>query len=275
MRIFIGTLYTIENEYEECVQSIHQQSFHNFDHFIFLYLPNKEAHYQLFKTFIDQCDKYDVLVKVDADMVLSRPTLFAEIVQELEANPWAEVFSIAVHDFFSDQLIWGLNAYRNTVRWNFDKDTLFVDRPDVPSGKYLTNNSDLAPAAFHCINPSPYQAFHFGVHRGLKVIQPGQTEQNESTSKSHFWTMESTWLHFLRKGDVKLGLASVAAELAYQNKFIADDLNYSNPRMIQILENYLRMTRRRLELEIRKLRILNFSFLPSSRRRRILRSIYR
>lgn len=271
MRLYIGTLYTIENEYDDCVQSINQQSYRNFDHFVFQNLPNKEAHARLFRSFLDQADIYDALIKVDADMVLSRTTLFAEIVAELETNPWAQVLSIAVHDFFSDELIWGLNAYRNTVRWDFNKETLFVDRPNLPKENYLTNNSELAPAAYHCKNPSPYQAFHFGVHRGLKVIQHGNTEQNESTSKSHFRTMERTWEHFLRAGDVRLGLASLGAELAYQNKFTAEDLNYSNPKMNQVLERYFSMNRRRLELEIRRLRILNFSFLPSSRRRRLLR----
>lgn len=274
MRLFIGTLYTIENEFDECVQSIARQSFQNFDHFVLRNLPNKEAHVRLFRSFLDQANIFDVLIKVDADMVLSRTTLFAEIVAELEANPWAQVLSIAVHDFFSDELIWGLNAYRNTVRWDFNKETLFVDRPNVPKENYLMNNSELAPAAYHCKNPSPYQAFHFGVHRGLKVIQPGKTEQNESTSKSHFRTMERTWEHFLRAGDVRLGLASLGAELAYQNKFTAEDLNYTNPKMNQVLERYFSMNRRRLELEIRRLRILNFSFLPSSRRRRLLRFLY-
>ena len=40
MRIFVGTLKTIENEFEECVASIERQTHQNFEHFVFEDLPN-------------------------------------------------------------------------------------------------------------------------------------------------------------------------------------------------------------------------------------------
>lgn len=275
MRIFVGTLYTIENEFDECVRSIEQQSYKNFDHFVFRDLPNKEAHVTLFKTFLEQANKYDVLIKVDADMVLSNASLFENIVRKLEENDWAEILSIGVHDFFSDQLIWGLNAYRNTVRWNFEKNTLFVDRPEVPADKYIFDDKELAPAAIHCKNPSPYQAFHYGVHRGMKVLQPGSIEQNESSSKTHWRALEQAWEYFQNTGDLRIGLAALGAELAYRGRFTADDLDYSNPNMKKVLDKYILMDVKKLERKIRIFRFLNFSFLNSRRRRKILRLLYR
>ena len=177
MRIYVGTLYTIENEFDECVQSINAQTYRDFDHFIFKNLPNKEAHMTLFQSFLDRKSEYDVLVKIDADMVLASDTLFQDIVDKLQINKWLDLLSIAVHDFFSNQMIWGLNAFCNSVHWNLKDENLFVDIPDVPPEKYLMDDRDLAPAAFHCKNPSPYQSFHYGVHRGLKVIQPGRREK--------------------------------------------------------------------------------------------------
>ena len=205
MRLFVGTLYTIENEYEECLQSIKSQTYRKYDHYIYKDLPNKEAHLTLFKSFLDQAANYDTLIKVDADMVLLKDTLFESIVRKLAENPQADILSIGVHDFFSDQMIWSLNAYRNTVRWNINDENLFVDRPDVEANKYLFDDKDLAPAAIHCKNPSPYQAFHYGVHRALKVIQPGQSKKR--SNYAHWNSLERTWLNFLRTKDIRLGFA--------------------------------------------------------------------
>jgi hypothetical protein len=275
MRLYIGTLHTIENEFDECVQSINAQTYKSFDHYVFKNLPNKEAHVILFKSFLERANEYDVLVKVDADMVLANDALFTGIVSKLKENPWAEIFMIAVHDFFSDQLIWGLAAFRNSVRWDFEKETLFVDRPEVPTNKYLFDNQDLAPAAVHCKKPSPYQAFHYGVHRGLKVIHPSESEKKESSIKTHSQSLERTWEHFQRTGDVRLGLASLGAELAYRKLFTAKDLDYSNPNMKQVLDKYLLMDTKMLANEIRRIRFLNFAFLPNRQRRKVLRFLYR
>lgn len=270
MRLYIGTLYTIENEYEECLRSIRAQTYGDFDHFVFKDLPNKQAHTALFQSFLERADEYDALVKVDADMVLARDTLFENIVRKLEENDWVDVLSIAVHDFFSDGLIWSLNAYRNTVRWELGNESLFVDRPRVQPERYLMDDSELVPAAYHCKDPSPYQAFHFGVHRGLKVIQPGRINKNEDTSKSQWNFLERTWVNFQRTGDVRLGLACLGAELAYARRFRTDDLDYSNPRLLQVLEKYLQYGSARLRFEVRKHRLLNWGILPGWRRRKLL-----
>lgn len=120
MKLFIGTLYSGEKEFEECVASIQKQTFKEYEHFIFKNLPNKEAHYALFTSFIERCNEFDILIKVDADMVICSEHLFEKIVAKMSNNPHLDVFSIAVHDFFTGGLIQGLNTYRNTVRWNFE-----------------------------------------------------------------------------------------------------------------------------------------------------------
>lgn len=275
MNLFVGTLYTIENEFAECLQSINKQTYKNFDHYIFRNLPNKEAHVTLFKSFLESANKYDVLVKVDADMVLCDAALFENIVNKLETNEWMDLFAIAVYDFFSDQLIWGLNAYRNTVRWNLENENLFVDIPDIPSNKLVYDKKDLAPAAIHCKNPSPYQAFHYGVHRGLKVIQPDQIQSIESFSRSHWNSLKRTWVHFRQTKDIRIGLASLGAELAFAGTFSYRDLDYSNPRMSHVLESYLSLDAKGLDREIRRRRFLNWGILPGSKRRMILRRLYK
>jgi len=270
MKLLVGTLYTNENEFEECCRSINEQTYKNYDHFIIRNLPNKEAHIKLFKSFLENGDKYDVLIKVDADMVLVKETLFEGIVQKLIENKWADIYSIAVQDFFSDQLIWGLNAYRNTVRWNLTKESLFVDRPEVPVEKYLSDNNELAPAAIHCKNPSPFQAFHYGVHRGLKVIQRDRRVKLEQSSKTHWNSLERTWLNFQKTKDTRMGLACLGAEMAYLGQFRTSDLDYSNPRFKKILTQYVHMDFKRLNFELQIRRFLNWGLLPARKRREII-----
>jgi len=263
MKVFVGTLYSGENEFDECVAAIQSQTYRNFDHFVFKNLPNKEAHVTLFKSFLDKSDEYAILVKVDADMVLANDMVFENMVDKLQENPQIDLFAIAVHDFFTDKLIWGLNAYRNTVRWDFDKETIFVDIPNLPKEKVIFDDRSLAPAAFHCKNPSPFQSFHYGVHRGLKSIQP-------KGGSSHWNSLNQIRSNFRRKKEVRLGLAVLGAELAYAGGFTIADLDYTNPRMSDILKNYMSWDAVQVELKIKKLRWLNWGFLPNKIRRKIL-----
>lgn len=269
-RLLVGTLYSKENEFPECVRSIMSQTYSNFDHIVIKDLPNKEAHVSLFKTFMEESERYELLIKVDADMVLLSPNLFTDIIKKMNDHPDIQILSIAVQDFFSDQLIFGLNAYRNTVRWDFSKENLFVDIP-LTEHKYIHfDGQELAPAAIHSGDPSPYHAFHYGVHRGLKVIQPEQTEIRESSRRSKWTGIELVWKHYLRSRDIRLGLACLGAELAYAGIFKISDLDIDNPKTENLLNNYIKLKPIALRRKYFMIRLLNFGFLPSSRRRKLI-----
>jgi len=269
-KLLVGTLYTNEHEYDECIKSIANQSYTEFDHLIVRNLPNKEAHTSLFSFFIHNKDKYDYLIKVDADMVISDSQLFAKIVTKMAELPEIQILSIAVHDFFSDQLIYGLNTYRNTVLWDFAKENLFVDIPEVGRDGYLFDDRELAPAAVHCADPSPYQAFHYGVHRGLKMVQPEQESIRESSRRSKWTGMERTWDHYQRTSDRRLALACIGAELAYAGVFSINDLDVTNPKINQVLQKFAGLNDRVLHTEVMRYRGLNFGFLPSTTRRKLI-----
>jgi len=264
MKIFIGTLYSGENEFEECITSIQNQTYKNFEHFVFENLPNREAHHALFKSFKSKIDEFDLLVKVDADMVICSNDLFSQIVKKMTDHPDLDVFSIAVKDFFTGQLINGLNAYRNTVNWDFDKQTMFVDIPDVSREKTCYDETELAPAAIHCKNPSKYQAFHYGVHRGLKSIQ-------KIHSTTHWAMLNDVRHNFWKTGDARIGLAVLGAELVYAGKFKKDDVDYTNPKVKKVLEKYKDLNSSDIKREILKLRALHWGFLPGDVRRRLIR----
>jgi hypothetical protein len=267
MKVFVGTLYSGENEYEECVAAIQNQTYKNFDHFVIKDLPNKEAHVTLFRSFLERADEYDVLIKVDADTVICSNTLFENIVRKLQQNDWLEVYAIAVQDFFTGQLInAGMTTFRNTVRWNFKKETMFVDIPEMNPKNYFYDVSELAPAAIHCKNPSPYHAFHYGVHRGLKSIQ-------WIHSTGHWASLEVTWKNFLHTKDPRIGLAVLGRELVYTGEIKKSDIDYTNPKLKIVLEKYLSYDSAALEREIRKLRLFNWGILPNDLRRRLIRRL--
>jgi hypothetical protein len=266
MKVLVGTLYSGENEYEECVASIKRQSFRDFDHFVFKDLPEREAHHTLFKSFVEKAERYDVLIKVDADMVLCSDDLFDGIVRWLGQEPDVDVLGIGVQDFYTGRLINGLNAYRSTVRWDFDKETLFVDIPEVAEDRYHYDDRELAPAAVHCKNPSSLQAFHYGVHRGLKAIA-------RIHGSGHWAGLRSTWENFRKTGDVRIGLAVLGAELVYGGKLRKPDADYTSPRMKELLAKYEPMGTRGIEREIRKLRTGNWGVLPGHLRRKVVRAL--
>lgn len=264
MKIFVGVLYSGENEYGECLHSINQQTYSGYDLFTFENMPKLEAHTNLYHKFLDQNDKYDLLVKIDADMVLTRPELFQQIVDKFEQNPSIDVFGIAIWDFFSGGYINGLNSYRNTVHWELDPNNVNADVVIVDKDRYVYDQSELAPAAIHCKNPSKFQAFHFGVHRGIKILATKH-------STSHWRLLENTWQNFLKTRDTRIGLASLGAELVYAGVLTKTDIDYTNPKIAEVFHQYGELNQVQLKREIRKLRVTNWGFLPSDLRRRKLR----
>jgi hypothetical protein len=265
MKLLIGTLFSGENEFDECLAAITKQTYKKFDHLIIKNLPELEAHNKLYQTFINQKDEYELLIKIDADTVLISEQLFKNIVEKFSQNPDLEILNIGVQDFFTDEMIAaGIQIYRNTVRWDFNKDTLFPDIPIMKKNSHQFDKTDLAPAAIHCKNPSIEQSFHYGVHRGLKSIQ-------KDYSTTHWALLQKVWENFLRTGEKRIGLAVLGAELVYAGIFTREDQNYTNPKMDTVLKNYQMMNSREIKKEIQKLRSFHWGFLPQKYRQKVLR----
>lgn len=275
MRIYVGTLFTIENEIGECIRSIERQSYKNFEHFIFRNLPIKEAHEALYGDFFSKKSEFDLLVKVDADMVITRDDLFAKIVEKFKESANLQKFSIAVHDWFSDRLISGLNTYKNSIAWKPTSENLFTDAVKINDKEY--DDSCLAPVATHCQNPSPFQAFHFGVHKGLKVIQAKRPSNSRAQwrMREHWENIQFTYEHFERKKDIRLGFAVLGAELALGGAFKTEHRSYSNPYIRDVFSKYERLNLPAIEREIARKKRKNWAWLPDRTRRAWLWYCYR
>ncbi|MFC2046002.1 hypothetical protein ACFLTC_00580 [Chloroflexota bacterium] len=235
--MFVGTLRTIENEFDECVAGIERQSYRDLEQFVFQNLPNKEAHDILYRSLMDCRHEFDLMIKVDADIVIGDRDLFAKIVAKFQADAQLRDLEIAVYDFFSDQLIWGMHAYRNTVRWQQSDEDLLVDYVPLAEGEYICDDSELAPAAFHCKNPSPFQGFYYGVHKALKMTQQGRKKRDYHQTLSKWDINERTRQHFRRARDRRVGLAVLGAELTFRGRMQPRHLECTNP-YLQSLHDY-------------------------------------
>ena len=302
MRILVGTLATIENEFDACTASIQRQTHRDFEQFVIRDLPNKQAHDTLYRTFMSRAEAFDLLIKVDADMVLTDDRFFEKVVERFqehtfkETNPPTQLGTkttgqttktrptyppppvlpvhpapasapsimnaliISVHDWFSDRLIEGLHVYRSDVRWEANDERVFVDRACLPANQIVYDRTTLAPAAYHCPDPSPFQAFHYGLHKGVKVLAAIRGHRR-ATAEFHITNIEQTWRHFLRQGDRRLALACLGAELALAGWFEARHVDVQDNHVRDVLRDYEDLNADALRHVVKKRRRRNAAWL--------------
>lgn len=189
MKILVGILYSGENEFEQCIASINRQKRVDFDIYRVSGKKNAEAHDELYGYFMEHSGNYDILVKVDADMVICVDNLFEMIHDEFCRNKLLDRLFVPVFDHFVLDNLGGVNAYRNTVTWEKNAGLFFTDmvhrkqsiretvKWEVPSDKPLID---------HCPDPGTFQSFHFGFHRTMKAFQPGSRLWQTRIQKIHW-----------------------------------------------------------------------------------------
>jgi hypothetical protein len=162
---------------------------------------------------------------------------------------------MAMLDFFSGDLMQGINAYRQGFPWQTEQqDSLFTDRVKIDPGRRLVTWTTFADAAIHCPNPSPFQAFHFGVHRGVKVVQPGASEHKTQTAEEQLIYLEKTYEHWRTRRDPRLGFAALGFELALTEAFAVEHLTYSNPYLHERFVEFEHWDTARVAQKIEELR---------------------
>lgn len=168
-RIFVGTLTCGEAEIAESTAAIASQERVQVTHLIIADKGELEAHNELWEAWRARKSTHDLFVKVDGDTILNRSTALAEIA-ELFQNPKVTGAQILLHDYFTDSLIAGLNAFSPVVSFQNGTNRLFADRVDTNHQVVLKGDATrhMAPIGWHCRTPHPRQAFHFGLHRQLK-----------------------------------------------------------------------------------------------------------
>lgn len=270
MRILVGTLRTIENEFGACVDAIRRQTLPPVDHFVIENLPNVAAHRALYRRFMAEAGDCDLFIKVDADMVVEDPRFFENVADRFRLNPSMGAMLIAVHDFFSDRLIDALHIYRSDTAWPLDDENVFVDPCPLPPQRVIHDTTDLAPAAVHSPDPSPFQAFHFGLHKGVK-IRAALAQGRRPAGLEHCENLEHTWRHFLRRGDERLGLACLGGELALRGEFEPQHVDYHHPYTHEVFSRYATADAAHLRRLVRRMRWTHWGFGSGAMRWNVLR----
>jgi len=254
LRILVGIMHSGELEFEQCVAAVKEQAHQQVEVFTIENVPHAEAHRILYETFMAKADRFDIFIKVDADMVITDRELFRKIAGEFAANTGMDMLAIAVHDFFPNRLVFGMYCYRSCVRWPAAPDRVFVDKQPVPAERSVCDESRLAPAALHCHNASPIQCFRYGVVRGVKFLAAARDGWLFSRSINY---IDDTWQQYLITGDRRRLLASAGAELALKGVLNAEHLDYGNDWLRRQCELYDGMPTRDLLSLTRRLRIIN------------------
>lgn len=173
-RVFFGTMYSDEAEFPECIDVINsQRGLEHFLHYVVRNKPEAEAHNELWSAWEREKYRFDLFVKVDADTILGDPEAISRVWQLFEENPRVTGAQLRLHDFFTDDLIAGLNFFSPVVKFNTSPE-LYCDRVDTNHDVVMKGSKvkQMEPIGFHCKNPNDNQAFHFGLHRMLKGQTP-------------------------------------------------------------------------------------------------------
>lgn len=257
-------MHCIENEYEQCLASIKQQTYKDFEYFIVRNLPNKEAHDKLYGTFMDNADQFDLFIKIDADMVLCRSTFFEEVVQRnLSSSEEIDDLEIAVYDHFTDRLIYGLHIYSHRMQWNlYSSEKIFVDKVGM-ARNYAVDFHDLAPAAYHCPDPSLFQSFHFGLHKAVKFLQMDAAKISYNSAGSHWVNIYLIYKRYLLLKSSSHLYALAGAITALKNNFEAKHVDFNNKLVLSHYEAFNSKSSFGKKIYVQINLIKRFFFLPA------------
>src|SRR3989344_669420 len=237
-RILILILYSGENELEESLKVLKNQSYKNWKYKIFSYLSNKKAHDTLYSYIMAQASNFDLFMKLDADMILINEYVLENIVKYFNANPNVDQANFAVHDVMSDQDIMGLLVFTGRAKWNGGDEKLFVDHSPIIPGRRLLVWDKPAPIAIHSANPHLFQAFHFGAHRATKAIQRGRSNKKWIQSALQWHLLYRVWVNFQMTKDIKMGMIMAGAFCVWKGEVDLDIDEYKNQSLERVFEKY-------------------------------------
>jgi hypothetical protein len=259
-RVLVLTLYSGENELDACKKSVSEQRGVAASQEIFENLPNIEAHRALYSRIMEKRDEYDWFVKLDADMVLRHPTSLKQAIEYIETQPDNHGMAIfTVHDWPTGGPIWGINFFDPSCHWNWVSETkvpdgLFVDPDPECAGTRLVVKSRPSPIADHMPDPSDWQAFFFGFHRGLKACSK-EDGLPSPRSKIQWNILCKVAAHYRRSKDRKLALVlagtNYALALDKQGK-LPETINKDDERPKQHLETLKNMSETELHLQVQR-----------------------
>ena len=110
MKFLVLTLYCGEGEFEDCKSSVQKQKGVDVEQVIFSNMGNVEAHEALYRRIMEERDKFDLFIKLDADMVLARDTALDEIAGYFRREIELDYLVLPVFDWPSRQQVQGIHC---------------------------------------------------------------------------------------------------------------------------------------------------------------------
>lgn len=216
--VLILTLYSGENELDDAIAALKTQTWSRWEHRIFRDLPNVEAHQALYDCIMNARDEFALFVKLDGDMVLTRTSALADVVHEFVLHEELDHAVFSVRDWASQQDIMGMHVYSNRVTWSHTDEALFVDPAPVVPGERRLYWQAPAPVADHMPNPSLEQAWLFGYHRALKIVQRGRLRKNAEQARIQFLLLQGVWEAYKSSLEPRRAAILLGAEQAFAGK---------------------------------------------------------
>ncbi len=213
-----------ENERPLALQALKRQSFRNWDFFEIRDRPNKEAHLELYRTFM--ASNADCYLKLDADMVLK-----ADVLGQLaEATRAKDVSMVYVDDWPSQKSIPGMQVFSSWCKWEDDGDRVNVDTTPRNRGQQFVADAHWVD---HMPDPHDLQSFRYGVHKALKVLQPGVARRFAIKMELHYDILKSIWRH--RQADARRELMILGAECVFSGEHPQLAENYAGDYTSKLL----------------------------------------
>lgn len=227
LKVMIGTLYCGENEFQACAASIGRQSHKIEQHLVIKDKPNIEAHNTLYESFLSSDS--DILIKVDADMILIDPEFVSKVVELVKWSRSVAIFQLSILDGFTGLPIQGINVYTKLFKWDSkNTDSIFTDRAKIPFSRKRVIWGSFTKSVIHAPNPSPFQAFHFGVHRALKH-KIAKSNNDNSSAQEQLTYLRRTLHHFKIRRSPALYHAALGIAYGLANEIDPSEIDYGNP----------------------------------------------
>ena len=224
-KVFVGTMRSIENEFERSRVSLYEQRHVSTGTYIVENKPEHEAARLLYSKWNAVKDYYDFFVQLDPDVVLAHPNVLFDACNLLTDNPQFTSLQAPLHDYLSDAEVMGLNVYSTRVDFNVPGSNLYTDRCTSNNVTLRPDNfkdfpASLVPAGVHSPDPSPLQAYHYGVHRGLKQQFARRRQVIEAC-----------------KLDPTLGRAMAVLGFEHSRNFVDGGFNYNDKKLSDMCEH--------------------------------------
>lgn len=185
IKLWVGTCYSGENEFEKCCEMIHAQKGVEITHHIIKNKSILDAFNDLYSTWNKVALNHDAFLQVDADMVLKNETVAKTIYHRMISQFNCNHIHLPVYDHFTMRNIWGIHMYGPSLRWKPVTNKNRPDKPEFHSTERHLQLGNISEKALvdHAPSPSLETAFHYGWHRRLRQ-KTGLKSQLESTMKN-------------------------------------------------------------------------------------------